>query len=79
MTDPAPVHLTKPQRNELGRLARRPQQTFGSGRARVQRGLVAKACAVFTLDDGTPEPDPEIATLCEITSLGLSLQRGGKT
>ena len=83
MTDPAPVHLTKPhltkpQRHELGRLAREPQRTFGSGRARVQRGLVLKGCAEFTGDDGILEPNPEVATLCHITTLGLQLHQGSK-
>ena len=78
-TASAPVHLTKPQKHELGRLARRPQNTFGKGRARVQRGLVAKGCAEFTGDGGKLEADPEVASLCQITPLGIELHRRGKT
>lgn len=45
------TQLTEPQQEELRRLGREPQGTFGKGRARVQNNLVALGLARLE-DDG---------------------------
>ena len=73
------VHLTRPQKHELGRLVRGAQPTFGSGRARVQRLLVAKGCAEFTTEAGDVVQGPDFADRCRATPLGVALHRGSKS
>ena len=58
-----PASLTEPQADELRRLKRARQHTFGSSRARVQNTLVAMRLASFVEDD----------RYCEATSAGLDL------
>ena len=61
--------LTAPQMDELRRLAREPQHTFGRARTRVQNSLVGKGLARYE-DDGT---------LCLITDAGRLAATGGAT
>ena len=62
--------LTKPQREELVKLSRGPQNTFGSSRARVQQTLYNAGLAAFANEDGSPFKDIEEADRCLITEAG---------
>lgn len=69
--------LTAAQLEELERLAKAPQPTFGTHRARVQNNLVLLRLAVFTLDgrklDGVCGPTGlrHCTDACEITHDGM--------
>lgn len=61
--------LTKPQRQELARLAYERQSTYGKGRARVQNNLVSAGLARYGNVDGSPVR-LSWADFCEITEAG---------
>ena len=67
------MKLTDPQHNELKRLAKQEQSTFGAARARVQRTLAAHGLAEFVEADGSKSKTPEIADFCRITEDGRAL------
>lgn len=64
---PRDVKLTKPQREELERLARERQNTFGKGRARVQNTLKRLGLAIFL------HGDADSCDECMITPAGRAL------
>jgi hypothetical protein len=63
------IELTPAQVDELKRLAKGRQSTFGASRARVQ-GNLHKSLLVRFLDDDGNEVDRDFATECEITEAG---------
>jgi hypothetical protein len=62
-----PRPLTDPQADELGKLLRSRQNTYGKARARVQNALVRLGLARFTDDSGAPA---DHGTYCEATPAG---------
>lgn len=77
--------LTKAQLDELRRLYKEPQNTYGSARARVQNNLVLAGLAQFSLDGVVYAPRTAcsmfghkvIADQCVITAAGRSLVESG--
>lgn len=77
------LRLTKAQWEELGRMVREPQPTWGKHRVRVQNGLIMKGLGVYTNDEGTVVPLYEWkglamvlnvdATRCAATAAGKRL------
>lgn len=77
--------LTKAQLDELRRLYRESQNTYGSARARVQNNLVLAGLAQFSLDGVLYPPRSAcspfgynlVADQCVITAAGRSLVESG--
>ncbi len=61
--------ISKAQLDELKRLARGPQNTYGSARTRVQNNLFLMRYAIFKAD-GKPCDEGWNADACEITEDG---------
>jgi len=72
------MRLTKPQLEELRRLAREPQPTYGSSRVRVQNNLVAKDLAAYIDENGKPNTYERswVPDRCVITTKGRAVLHG---
>lgn len=66
MTSP----LTKPQLEELKRVAKQPQPTFGSSRVRVQNALFNKGFVKYMDAGGRSVSASDFADTCEISEAG---------
>ena len=73
------MKLTKPQREELQRIAKEPQNTYGSHRARVQNSLSRLRLVTYTNADGTPSKYRECSDRCAITDAGLAALASHRT